>query len=291
MALLIGACGSSTLQPTAPPISQAPATTDSSAVSRLKDLEQQHHARLGVFAVDTVSGKTVAYRADERFAMDSTFKGLACGELLHEHPLNTGYFDQVIHYTQADVLEYAPVTEQRVDTGMTVSQLCDAAITVSDNTAGNLLLTLLGGPAGWTRSVRALGDPVSRLDRRETELNTSIPGDPRDTTTPSAEAADYRTLVLGLALQEPERTQLTDWLLGDKVGDHRFRAGLPAGWKVADKTGTGDYGSANDVGVLWPPNGGNPIALTILTTHETPDATPEEDLIAAATTIAVTAPH
>jgi len=287
MAPLIAACGSSASQPS----HQTPATAEGAAASQLRDLEQQHHARLGVYAVDTVTGKTIAYRADERFAMDSTFKGLACGALLREHPLSTGYFDQVIHYTEDDVLQYAPITSKHVDTGMTVSQLCDAAITLSDNTAGNLVLKQLGGPEGWTTSIRALGDPVSRLDRWETALNTSIPGDQRDTTTPSAETADYRALILGPALQEPERTQLTTWLAGNKTGDKRIRAALPAGWKVADKTGTGDYGSANDVGVIWPPDGGHPIALTILTTHDTSDAKSDEDLIAAAARIAIAALH
>src|SRR5690606_21777875 len=148
-------------------------TTSAVADPRFAELETTSGARLGVFAVDTGSGRTVAHRADERFPMASTFKGLACGALLREHPLSTGYFDQVIHYSAAELVEYSPVTETRVETGMTVRELCDAAITVSDNTAGNQLLKLLGGPEGFTASLRSLGDATSRLDRWETDLNTA----------------------------------------------------------------------------------------------------------------------
>jgi beta-lactamase class A len=288
----LAACGSSTAPQSPTTHASDSAAATALAAEELETLEQQHHARLGAYAIDTVTGTTVAYRANERFPMDSSFKGLACGALLHQHPLGSGYFDQLVHYTQHDVLAYAPITGQHVDTGMTISQLCDAAITLSDNTAGNLVLYQLGGPAGWTAVMRALGDPISRLDRWETDLNTSIPGDPRDTTTPAAETADYRTLVLGPALGEPERTQLTNWLFGNKIGNNRIRAGVPTDWKIADKTGTGTgYGSAVDVGVLWPPHDGHPIALGILTTHDTHDAIADNALIAAAAKIVVTALH
>ncbi|MBF6428149.1 class A beta-lactamase [Nocardia cyriacigeorgica] len=263
-------------------------TTSAVADPRFAELETTSGARLGVFAVDTGSGRTVAHRADERFPMASTFKGLACGALLREHPLSTGYFDQVIHYSAAELVEYSPVTETRVETGMTVRELCDAAITVSDNTAGNQLLKLLGGPEGFTASLRSLGDVTSRLDRWETDLNTAIPGDERDTTTPAALAADYRALVVGDVLGAPERDQLKAWLVANTTGATRIRAGLPADWTVGDKTGSPAYGSALDVAVAWPP-GRAPIVIAVLSTKSEQDAEPDNALLAEATRVVVDA--
>lgn len=281
---LIGACGGESTGP-AP---TAPTTV--AAAAQLSGLEQQHEARLGVFAIDTGSGKTVGYRQDERFAMMSTFKTLVCAALLREHPLATGYFDQIIHFTEADAAAAggSAVTGTRIESGMSVSELCDAAITRSDNAAGNELLKLLGGPQALTQFLRSIGDQVSRLDRWEPQLNTAIPGDERDTTTPAAIAADYRALTVGDALAAPERERLTAWLVATTTGGSRIRAGLPAEWKTGDKTGTGDYGSANDVAVTWPTGSAAPIVLVVLTTHTSPDAKADNALIAEATKEAVT---
>ncbi|WP_280457603.1 class A beta-lactamase [Nocardia carnea] len=261
-------------------------TTPVAATQAFTDLEQTHDARLGVFALDTATGRSVAYRPDERFPMASTFKGLACGALLHAHPLSSGFFDQVIHYSRQELVEYSPVTEQHVDTGMTVADLCHAAITVSDNTAGNQILKLLGGPAGFTAFLRSIGDDTSRLDRWETELNTAVPGDERDTTTPSALAAGYRTLVVGDTLPEPEREQLKTWLIATTSGADRIRAGLPADWTVGHKTGTPAYGSALDVAIAWPP-GRAPLVIAVLSTKSEQDAEPDSALLAAATRAAI----
>ncbi|NEW39812.1 class A beta-lactamase [Nocardia cyriacigeorgica] len=266
----------------------ASVATSVAATPQFAELETTYDARLGVFAVDTRSGRSVSHREGERFPMASTFKGLACGALLRDHPLSTGYFDQVIHFPASDLVEYSPVTETRVETGMTVAELCDAAITVSDNTAGNQLLKLLGGPEGFTAFLRSIGDNISRLDRWETELNTAIPGDERDTTTPAALAADYRTLVVGDTLAEPERAQLTSWLVANTTGDTRIRAGLPGDWKVADKTGSPAYGSALDVAVTWPP-GRAPIVIAVMSTKSEQDAEPDNALLADATRAAIAA--
>lgn len=280
-AVAASACSTAATEATAP--SSTAAAADALAFAAL---ESTHDARLGLSVLDTGTDRVVAYREHERFPMASTFKGLACGALLQAHPLATGYFEQVIRYTAADIVVNSPETEQHIDTGMTVTALCDAAITQSDNTAGNLLLRLLGGPEGFTAFLRTLGDQVSRLDRWEPELNTAVPGDERDTTTAAALAADYRALVVGTALAEPERAQLAAWLKASRTGAKRIKAGLPADWTVGDKTGTPAYGSALDVAVAWPP-GRAPLVLAVLTTRTEKDADPVNELVAEATKTAV----
>ncbi|MFD9546303.1 class A beta-lactamase [Nocardia salmonicida] len=279
-AVTFTACSSNDAEPASSMSATVPAT------AAYADMEAKYGARLGLSVVDTGSGATVGYREGERFPMASTFKGLACGALLQAHPLSTGYFDQVIRYTASDIVVNSPETEKHVDTGMTVTALCDAAITQSDNTAGNMLLRLLGGPEGFTAFLRTLGDTVSRLDRWEPELNTAIPGDERDTTTAAALVANYRALVVGTALPEPERDQLATWLKASKTGAKRIKAGLPTDWIVGDKTGSPAYGSALDVAIAWPPNRA-PLVLAVLTTKPDQNAEPSNDLVADATKAAV----
>jgi beta-lactamase class A len=162
--------------------------------------------------------------------------------------------DRRIAYGEADLLNNAPVTRAHVgEGGMTLDALCAAAIEWSDNTAANLILATLGGPAAATRFVRALGDNITRLDRTEPTANTAIPDDPRDTTTPAAMLADLQRLTLGNALSETSRARLTTWLTNYKTRFPRLAAGLPAAWRSAHKMGTGDNGSTNDVAILWPP--------------------------------------
>lgn len=222
----------------------------------------------------------IGNRADERFPMLSTFKVLAVAALLRAHPRSTGYFDQLVRFTDADIVSNSPVTSTRIDTGMTVDELARAALQYSDNTAGNLLLDRLGGPSAVTAFSRSIGDPVTRLDRRETELNTAIPGDPRDTSTPAAEASNLRTVLLGapdatVAPTKPDRDELVDWMVHNTTGAAKIRAGIP-GWTVADKTGGGDHGSANDVAIAWPPGGGAPLVLAIMTVRPS-DSTLDAD--------------
>ncbi|MEV6740360.1 class A beta-lactamase [Streptomyces sp. NPDC051104] len=248
----------------------------------LRDLEQRYAARLGVYARNVRTGQVVAHRAQERFAMCSTFKAFAAAAILRDHD-RCSPLDKVIHYPPADLLPNSPITEQHVDTGMTVGDLCTAAIQYSDNTAGNLLLRQIGGPAGLTRFFRSVGDPVSRLDRWETDLNTAVPGDLRDTTTPEAIGRSLEGLTLGRALAGTDRRQLVTWLKGNTTSGERFRAGLPQDWVVADKTGTGDYATANDIGVAWTRN--TPIVLTVLSSKATQDAPVDNTLIASAARI------
>lgn len=252
----------------------------------LGDLEEKYGARLGMYAINPRTGRMVEYRADERFALCSTFKTLAVAAVLNQNPLT--YLNAVVHYTAEDVLSYAPITKEHIDTGMTVGQLCEAAVQYSDNTAANLLLRQLGGPSAVTAYIRSLGDDVSRLDRIEPELNTAIPGDDRDTTSPRAIGTDYQDLVLGDALEEDKRALLAGWLEGNTTGGEQIRAGVPQGWTVADKTGAGDYGTSNDVGIAWSEEG-DPLVISILTTRSGKDDPADKAIIAEATRIVVSA--
>ncbi|MBX3191818.1 MAG: class A beta-lactamase [Labilithrix sp.] len=215
----------------------------------LGEIEARVGGRVGVFAVDTGSERRLAHRADERFAMCSTFKWALAAAVLARPSL-----DERVAFAAADLLDHSPVTRARVDEGsMTVDALAEAAVTTSDNTAANLLLAKVDGPAGFTRFVRALGDPVTRLDRDEPTLNTNEPGDPRDTTSPRAMAGLMRAVLCGDALSVERRARLLGWLRACTTGNDRLRAGLPAGWTVGDKTGTGRRGAVNDVAIAWPP--------------------------------------
>jgi beta-lactamase class A len=237
------------------------AATAVSPLAALADLERRHGGRLGVAILDTVGGRRINHRGEERFPMCSTFKWLAAAHVLARVDRGEEALDRRIGYDRDDLVPYSPVTERHVDDGMTVRELCDAAITLSDNTAANLLLASAGGPAGLTAFARSIGDTRTRLDRWETELNEAAPGDPRDTTTPAAMLHSMREVLLGDVLSAGSRTQLVDWLVANRTGDRRLRAGLPADWRVGDKTGTSGNGIANDVGIAWPPERG-PLLVT-----------------------------
>ncbi len=236
----------------APMLSRAGSAEATAA--RLAELERAHGGRLGVAMLDTGSGEHAAYRGNERFLMCSTFKVLAVAAVLARVDQRKEQLDRRIVVGKDDLLSYAPVTRQHVGAlGMTVSELCQAAITVSDNTAANLLLASLGGPAELTAFMRALGDPVTRLDRFEPDLNIGRPGDVRDTTTPSAMLGSLKKLLLGEALSADSRALLTQWMRNCSTGKTKIRAGVPSNWQVGDKTGSGAQGESNDIAILWPP--------------------------------------
>lgn len=255
---------------------------------RLAALEARLGGRLGVAAIDSGSGRRILYRADERFPVCSTFKTIAAAAVLALTSAEPDLLQQSIAYTKADLVRWSPVTEKHVKDGMSVAALCAAALQYSDNTAGNLIMRLLGGPAAVTDYARSIGNASFRLDRWETELNTAIPGDPRDTVTPADMAASLNALLLGNALPAAERTQLKSWMLGNTTGAKRIRAGVPADWQVADKTGSGDYGAANDIAVCWPPAGA-PIVLAIYHTHTDPAAKWNDAIHAATARIVIEA--
>jgi beta-lactamase class A len=249
---------------------QASATTTSTTTA-IRDLERQYGVTLGVYARNLATQRTLTYREDKRFAMCSTFKTLAAAALLRDHDRNGEVLDKLIRYSQDDLVANSPITEKHVDDGMTNRQLCDAALRYSDNTAGNLLLRQLGGPSAITTFARSLGDHVTRLDRYEVELNTAYPCDPRDTSTPRALASTYTKLLVGNALPPHDKATLKSWMLANTTSDARFRAALPSGWTLADKTGAGGYGSNNDAGVAYQPDG-TPIVVVVFARTYDPDA-------------------
>jgi beta-lactamase class A len=232
-------------------------------------IEQQVGGRLGVAVLEAMTGEQAGHRSDERFPLCSTFKLLAGAAILARVDAGQETLERRVRFETGDLIAYSPATEERVgEPGMTMAELCEAAITLSDNTAGNLLLAALGGPAGLTAFARSIGDPVTRLDRIEPELNEAKPGDERDTTTPAAMAANLKALILGDALSSRSKKRLTDWMIANKTGDARLRAGLPKDWLVGDKTGSGKRGSTNDVGLAWPPQQA-PIIMTAYLTNST----------------------
>jgi beta-lactamase class A len=227
---------------------------NSTAAKQIATIERRVGGRLGVFALDTSRGKEIKYRATEPFPICSTFKFLLAAAILERVDKNNEKLDRRISYSENDLLGYAPVTKEHVKDGMTISELCEAAIELSDNTAANLLLQTIGGPSKLTEYVRSLGDSITRLDRTEPTLNTAIPGDDRDTTSAVAMANDMKTLLLGKALSESSRQRLQDWLIANKTGAKRLRSGMPSTWRIGDKTGTGENGATNDIAIVWPLN-------------------------------------
>lgn len=283
---LLSACGVKAAD-SAPTPSSTPSLSavPSSDTRPFRELERRFGARLGVHAIDTGTGRTTGYRADERFAHASTFKALLAGVLLRR--LSDADLRRVVKYTGADLLEWAPVTSKHVATGMTVDALIAAAVQHSDNTAANLLLERVGGPKGLQRELRKIDDDTTDVSRNEPALNEAAPGDKRDTSTPRALGADLRRLVLGDVLPEPRRRKMADLLIGNTTGDPYIRAGVPSGWKVGDKTGSGGYGTRNDIAVVWP-TGGSPLVIAIQSDRGVPDAPSADALIAEATEVVIT---
>jgi beta-lactamase class A len=264
--------------PEATPTSASPVATVAPQPD-FAPLERQFDARLGVYAVDTGSGRAIDHHADDRFGYASTHKVFSAGAVLQRTSLDG--LGKVLTYTRADLQPNSPVTEKHVGTGISLRDAMDAALRYSDNTAANLLFREVGGPAGLGAALRAIGDTTTHADRTETGLNDLAPGDARDTSTPRAMAGDLRAFALGPALPPEKRTVLTDMMRANTTGAALIRAGAPAGWGVADKTGTGDYATRNDIGVVWPP-GRAPIVVVVMSDRKTEDAKPDDRLIAAA---------
>jgi beta-lactamase class A len=223
--------------------------------ARLAGLDKRSGGRLGCAVLNTSTGAIIAHRGDERFPMCSTFKASAVAFVLQRADRREERLDRRIVFSERDILSHAPATKPHVGgDGMSVADLCAAAMTVSDNTAANLLLASFGGPAALTNFWRTIGDTITRLDRKELELNEGTPGDPRDTTSPVAMLENLRKFVLGDVLAPASREMFTKWLVGNTTGDARLRAGLPRNYVIGDKTGSGAHETTNDIAVIWPSN-------------------------------------
>jgi beta-lactamase class A len=232
-------------------------------------IEAEVGGRLGVAVLDSATGQLTGHRLDERFPLCSTFKWLLAATVLHQVDSGRLALNQRVQVRRADLIPNSPVTTRRVGgSGMSLAELCEATVTTSDNTAANLVLPLLGGRDAVNAFARVLGDTSTRLDRDEPMLNDAQTGDPRDTTTPRGMATSLRAAVLGDTLSAASRSRLQAWMLGAITGPRRLRAGLPPGWRIGHKTGTGDHGSTNDVGALWPPKRA-PLVITAFLTDTT----------------------
>ncbi|GAB2675528.1 class A beta-lactamase [Saccharopolyspora gloriosae] len=281
--LALAGCSGVDAAPTTP---APPATAATVHYAEFDDLERRFDARLGVYALDTGTGREVAFRADDRFAFASTHKAFSAGVVLRRNTIDA--LERRITYSADDLVDNSPVTEQHVADGMTLREVIDAAIRYSDNTAANLLFRELGGPGELTAALRALGDATTRSDRTETDLNRTSPGDPRDTSTPRALANTLRAFTAGDVLPEPQRALLNDTMTGSPITQELIPAGVPEGWVVGDKSGAADYGTRNDIAIIRPPHRA-PIMLAVLSDRPAPDADYDNALIAEATRVAVRA--
>lgn len=292
LGLVLAGCAAPAADPPSPtttgatsaPASAAPsAGTTSDALpaidvsAELGALEEELDARVGVSAVDTGTGAVVEHRVQERFGFASTIKVFAVAELLRRVP--PAEREEHVTWTDADVAAagYAPVTSAHPG-GLTLAQLAEAAVRESDNLATNLVLERIGGPAGLTEALAALGDGSTRLVDVEPALNDVVPGEEANTTTPAAFTADLLAVLEPGYLTEADRDLLLTWMSGNATGDALVRAGAPEGWEVQDKSG-GAGPMRNDVAVVTPPDGA-PIVLTILTTRNDPEAPWADELVA-----------
>jgi beta-lactamase class A len=250
------------------PVLADPAEPVPPAHERIEELHRRHNAKIGVYVVNFESGRTVSRLDGETFAMCSTFKTYACARVLQMVERGERSLDQQVLVEPDAIVANSPVTGPRAGTEMTLAELCQATLQVSDNTAGNLVLRTIGGPPAITVFARSIGDDRTRLDRWETELNSAVPGDPRDTSTPYALGNGFRRLLTGDVLAPPQRQRLEDWMRANQTSS--MRAGLPPGWTSADKTGSGDYGSTNDVGIVYGPEGQR-VLLALMTRSQADD--------------------
>ncbi len=274
-----GAAAASALAATAFAKTPLPSPQPAVAAKDFAALEAASGGRLGVTLLNTGTGWRTGNRQDERFPMCSTFKFVLSAAVLHLADQGTLPLDRRIPVRQQDMLSHAPVTTRHIGKDVTVRDLCRATMITSDNPAANLLLGVVGGPAGVTAFLRANGDAVTRNDRLEPEMNRFAPGDPRDTTSPAAMAASLQRFVLGDVLKPASRQQLADWLIDNETGDARLRAGLSKAWRVGDKTGSNGEDTTNDIAILWPLAGGAPWVLTSYLQGATVDDAGRNDVL------------
>lgn len=258
-------------------------TNQSTIQKKLSELETSSNGRIGVYAISLDDNKKIQYRSEERFPFHSTVKVMVVAAILKKSMTDDTLLQQTIKYKKQDLVVWSPITEKHIDEGMTISDLCAAAIMYSDNTATNLLINNLGGTEAVTAYARSIGDNTFRLDHIEPELNSN-PNDMQDTSTPAAMGVSLQQLTFGNVLASTQREQLINWMKNNTTGDKRIRAGVPKGWVVADKTGSGAYGITNDIGMIYPPKC-SPIIVSLYFIQNKKDAANRDDVIASATRI------
>nr|WP_238707648.1 class A beta-lactamase [Comamonas testosteroni] len=265
-------------------ISKQQAAAARTLSDELAALEIQARGRFGLYVLDTVSGAEAGWRGDERFPMCSTFKTLLAARMLYLAQRDEIRLWRKLYYSPSEVVAWSPISEKRAGAngGMTVHELCEAMVLVSDNTAANVLLEASGGPAALTQWLRELGDSTTRLDRNEPSLNTALPGDERDTTTPQAMVQSLQKLLLGDVLEGYARALLQQWLVDSRTGDKRVRAGMPGDWKAGGKTGSGERGTACDTLIVWPTAQSAPLLVTAYLTGSQLDGAGREAVLARA---------
>jgi beta-lactamase class A len=243
------------------------------APAALAAYERDTGGRIGLYAENLTTGRRISWRANERFVMCSTFKASLAAMVLARVDHGQDRLDRMISYGRKDVPDWvAPVARKNLRKGvMSVAEMCAAAVEYSDNTCANLLLARVGGPAALTAFWRSIGDTVTRLDHNEPVLNRSPPGDPHDTTTPAAMAANLRRFLLGKVLSAGSRARLTGWMVNCRTGDDRLRGGIPKNWRIADKTGNNGKDAAGDIAVAWP-RPGTPLLICAYTQGGSPTA-------------------
>ncbi|GAF23167.1 LOW QUALITY PROTEIN: beta-lactamase class A [Bacillus sp. JCM 19047] len=274
---VLAACGT-------PETTEQQQPDDENSAATFSVLEDHYDARLGVYALDTGNGQTIAYNEDERFAYASTHKALAVGVLLQQ--LSLDELDTQILFSEADLVTYSPITEQHVETGMSLHEISDARFATATIQRLILFSMKLAVHQGLKRHSEKLEDEVTEPERIETELNDVKPGETRDTSTAKALAESLYAFSLGDALDEEKQTLLNDWLIHNTTGDALIRSGVPEGWLVGDKTGSASYGTRNDIGIIWPPDE-DPIVIAVLSSKEQADAESDDALIAEATEAAL----
>ena len=253
---------------------------------KFKNLETSIEGRIGLYAINTANNQSIQYRALERFPIQSTFKLMAVSAILKKSESDNSLLKQKITYTKQDLVFWSPITEKHVADGMTIFDLCAAAMMYSDNTATNLIVKKLGGPEAVTAFARSIGDNTFRIDGWEPDLNSN-PNNLCDTSTPKAMEKSLQQLTLGNVLAQSKRNQLVTWMKENTTGDTRIRAGVKKGWIVADKTGAGnDYGISNDIGIIWPPNCA-PIVIAIYSGHNKKYTTRRDDILVSTTQLII----
>jgi beta-lactamase class A len=258
----------------------SPALAQRPPIPALTDYERASGGHVGLYAKNLRTHAEVVWRAHERFVMCSSFKASLAACVLASVDRGRARLDEMIPYGPADLLEWAPAAKRNLDKGgMSVADMCEAAVELSDNTCANALLARFGGPPAVTAYWRSIGDSVSRLDHNEPELNRTPLGDAHDTTTPAAMAGNLERLILGQALSPASRQKLTDWMLGCKTGDNRLRAGLPKDWRIGDKTGNNAKDAFGDIAVAWSPRG-EPVVVCAYTRGGTPASAQVDELFA-----------